>query len=79
MLAMTTLRNILGTRTLAGILSEREEISTETLEILDKATDPWGITVRVFNVKGLRPRSDPIRRPLGGLSFHISRPQSGLL
>ena len=42
MLAQTTLRNILGTRTLAAILSEREEISEEMLKILDDATDPWG-------------------------------------
>ena len=42
MLAQTTLRNILGTRTLAGILSEREEIAEEMLKILDEATDPWG-------------------------------------
>ena len=45
MLAQTTLRNILGTRTLSGILSEREQISKEVLSILDTATDPWGIDV----------------------------------
>ena len=45
MLAQTTLRNILGTRTLSGILSEREQISKEVLSILDRATDPWGIDV----------------------------------
>ena len=45
MLAQTTLRNILGTRTLSGILSEREQVSNEVLSILDTATDPWGIAV----------------------------------
>ena len=45
MLAQTTLRNILGTRTLSGILSEREQVSSEVLSILDNATDPWGIAV----------------------------------
>ena len=45
MLAQTTLRNVLGTRTLSGILSEREQISKEVLSILDTATDPWGIDV----------------------------------
>ena len=45
MLAQTTLRNILGTRTLSGILSEREQVSSEVLLILDNATDPWGIAV----------------------------------
>ena len=41
----TTLRTMLGTRTLSGILSDREEISSEMLEVLDKATDEWGIKV----------------------------------
>ena len=54
MLAMTTLRNLLGTRTLAGILSEREQVSTEMLEILDKATDPWGITVERVEIKNVK-------------------------
>jgi len=54
MLAQTTLRNILGTRTLAGILSEREEIAEEMLKILDEATDPWGITVERVEVKDVR-------------------------
>ena len=53
MLAQTTLRNILGTRTLAGILSEREEIAEEMLKILDEATDPWGkgLTVRLHRFR----------------------------
>ena len=51
MLAQTTLRNILGTRTLTGILSEREQVSSEVLSILDTATDPWGIAVeRIRNM-----------------------------
>jgi len=54
MLAQTTLRNILGTRTLSGILSEREEIAEEMLKILDEATDPWGITVERVEVKDVR-------------------------
>ena len=48
MLAQTTLRNILGTRTLAGILSEREEIAEEMLKILDEATDPWGKSLKSY-------------------------------
>merc|ERR1712031_90994 len=54
MLAQTTLRNMLGTRTLSGILSEREEIAQEMLELLDKATDPWGIKVERVEVKDVR-------------------------
>ena len=47
-------RNMLGTRTLSGILSEREEIAQEMLELLDKATDPWGIKVERVEVKDVR-------------------------
>merc|ERR1711892_1121510 len=54
LLSQTTLRNILGTRTLSGILSEREEIAGEMLKILDEATDPWGITVERVEVKDVR-------------------------
>ena len=46
MLAQTTLRNILGLRTLQGILSDREAIARELLKILDEATDPWGKDLR---------------------------------
>ena len=44
-LACTTLRNILGTKTLAELLSHREQIATEMKKSLDDATDPWGIQV----------------------------------
>lgn len=42
---MTTLRNILGTRNLAEILSDREAISHAMQTSLDVATDPWGVKV----------------------------------
>ncbi|CAH2014890.1 unnamed protein product [Acanthoscelides obtectus] len=45
LLAMTTLRNILGTRNLAEILSDREAISHAMQTSLDVATDPWGVKV----------------------------------
>merc|ERR1711981_198953 len=40
LLASTTLRNILGTKSLAEILSDKEHIAGEMLEQLDIATDP---------------------------------------
>merc|ERR1712062_669273 len=51
LLAMTTLRNILGTRTLEGILNDRIRISSELLKIIDEATDPWGIKVGRVEIK----------------------------
>ncbi len=43
LLAATTLRNVLGTKNLAEILSERETISQVMQNALDEATDPWGV------------------------------------
>ncbi|CAF89245.1 unnamed protein product, partial [Tetraodon nigroviridis] len=45
LLAQTTLRNALGTKSLAEILSDREEISHSMQCTLDEATDDWGIKV----------------------------------
>nr|QQY02598.1 mechanosensory protein 2 [Cryptocotyle lingua] len=54
LLAATTLRNVLGTRNLAEILSERESISTSMQAMLDDATDPWGVKVERVEVKDVR-------------------------
>ncbi|XP_015836558.1 band 7 protein AGAP004871 isoform X3 [Tribolium castaneum] len=51
LLAMTTLRNILGTRNLAEILSDREAISHAMQTNLDVATDPWGVKVERVEIK----------------------------
>ena len=47
LLAATTLRNVLGTKNLAEILSEREIISQVMQNALDEATDPWGVKASV--------------------------------
>ena len=49
LLASTTLRTMLGTRNLAEILSDRENIAEEMLSHLDTATDPWGVKVLCFS------------------------------
>merc|ERR1719397_495685 len=54
LLAATTLRNILGTRNLGDILSERESIAREMKQTLDEATDPWGVQVERVEVKDVR-------------------------
>lgn len=40
LVAQTTLRNVLGTKNLSEILSEREVISNAMQRILDDTTDP---------------------------------------
>ena len=54
LLATTTLRTVLGTKTLAEILSDREAIAVHLIEILDDATDPWGVKVERVEVKDVR-------------------------
>merc|ERR1719500_1026221 len=54
LLAATTLRNVLGTKNLGDILSERESIAHEMKSTLDEATDPWGVKVERVEVKDVR-------------------------
>merc|ERR1719460_58115 len=54
LLASTTLRNILGTKTLQEILSDRESTAETILQQLDEVTDPWGIKVEKVEVKDVR-------------------------
>ena len=50
-MAQTTLRSILGQMTLDELLIEREKINAKLQEIIDKATDPWGVKVSNVEVK----------------------------
>ncbi|XP_071476816.1 band 7 protein AGAP004871-like isoform X4 [Diadema antillarum] len=54
LLAQTTLRNVLGTKNLSEILSDREGISHFMQSSLDEATDPWGIKVERVEIKDVR-------------------------
>ncbi len=45
LLAQTTLRNILGTKSLQEILSDRENIALNMQTHLDEGTEPWGVKV----------------------------------
>ena len=49
-LAATTLRNVLGTRSLGEILSDRVKIATEIYELLVEGTQDWGVTVERVEV-----------------------------
>jgi len=54
LLAQTTLRNILGTKTLSEILSDRDSIAHMMQSSLDEGTDPWGIKVERVEIKDVR-------------------------
>jgi len=52
-LAQTTMRNAVGSVSLDELLSERDKISSEICNIIDKATDPWGIKVENVELKDI--------------------------
>merc|ERR1719278_1545153 len=54
LLAQTTLRNILGTKNLHEILSDRESIAGSMQTVLDEATHDWGIKVERVEIKDAR-------------------------
>ena len=50
-LAQTTMRNVVGEVTLDELLSNRDQISNRISEIVDVATDPWGVKVNNVDLK----------------------------
>lgn len=57
-LTATTLRNLIGQLELDETLTSRDLINGKMREILDEATDPWGIKVNRVEVKNIQPPSD---------------------
>jgi len=54
-LAQTTLRSIIGDMELDEILFNRERINTRLRDILDEATDKWGVRVDAVEIKEVDP------------------------
>src|SRR5271157_3434543 len=50
-ISQTTLRSVLGQSELDDLLAQREKINERLQEIIDLATDPWGIKVSNVEVK----------------------------
>ena len=48
------MRNTVGSVSLDELLSERDKISTEICQIIDQATDPWGIKVENVELKDIK-------------------------
>ena len=57
-LTATTLRNIIGSIELDQTLTSRDLINNKMTEILDEATDPWGIKVTRVELKNILPPKD---------------------
>lgn len=63
-LAQTTMRDVVGEVTLDELLSKRDQVSTRIREIVDKATDPWGIKVDSVELKHVELPED-LKRVIG--------------
>jgi len=57
LVAQTTLRSVLGQSDLDELLSKREQVNQRLQQIIDEATEPWGIKVTIVEVRdvGLPP------------------------
>jgi regulator of protease activity HflC (stomatin/prohibitin superfamily) len=57
-LAQTNLRNVIGDMDLDQALTSRETINTELRQILDDATDKWGVRVARVEIQRIDPPPD---------------------
>jgi regulator of protease activity HflC (stomatin/prohibitin superfamily) len=53
-IAQTTLRSILGQVELDQLLAEREQLNRRLREIIDEHTEPWGIKVKIVEIKDVK-------------------------
>jgi regulator of protease activity HflC (stomatin/prohibitin superfamily) len=51
--AQTALRDAIGRSELADMLSHREQLGQEIQQVLDKKTDPWGITAQSVEIRDI--------------------------
>lgn len=49
--ALTSLRNIIGQHVLDEVLKERDQINAKLKVLVDQATDPWGVSVEMVEMK----------------------------
>jgi regulator of protease activity HflC (stomatin/prohibitin superfamily) len=57
-LTMTSIRNISGSLNLDELLVSRENVNNELTQIVDVATDPWGVKVTRAEIKSVNPPAE---------------------
>lgn len=61
LVAQTTLRSVLGQSDLDELLSQREQLNQKLQQIIDEATEPWGVKVSIVEVRDVGLPADMIR------------------
>ena len=61
LLAQTTLRDVLGQKSLDELLSKREELNKALQTLIDQGTDPWGIKVSAVTIRDVALPEDMLR------------------
>jgi regulator of protease activity HflC (stomatin/prohibitin superfamily) len=60
LVAQTTLRSVLGQSDMDELLSRREDVNQRLQQIIDEATEPWGIKVTIVEVRDVSLPADMI-------------------